>query len=375
VKEKPDEGVLRTIARIPDGDIAALLFAWWSSGAPWIHVGEWQIWSSTSGAALASALRQGKWPLPFGVGPYDDPIYLRRRGGEVEIHVASNPDDTAPRSFRRLGDFVDAMIADRLDSLRSGDGWPLPNEVGAYFDSGAMGPVALGALERHVRFVAFGKGEAKSEAEAWLETHTRKPFDPAGLPMSFVECDDIPEMHPPAEVDALLKAGGHVRYEKHGDRWLAVTKKGIRFLRKGKRRTASTSSSLRLGAGLAVSGDVAMLGSNNEVVRVDLESGKKERVLSRPFGEVAGVASTPDTKALVLVPRTEDYTCETLEVLDLQGEVLGSIALPPEQRFLRGLVPLVGSLVAVAARDVTIVDVEKREVVGFHPREASELRV
>lgn len=379
-KQAPDD-VLHAILRLPNDALAALLHAWWTSGRPWIQCGAWQVWTGTQATWLTEALAEGKSKLPFGTGPWDDPVTVRcKKNGDLEIRIESNPDDAAPRSFTSLGHFADSMVEEALRTMidRGDEEWPPPPEVQGWFDHGGASKFALEALRAYAAHVIERAEDeaARAAAQAWLDDNAPPKPVVVETARSFVKGGALVFAEPPAEVDALLRAGGHDHYRKIGERWFSVHAKGIRFAVKGKRKTTALKSGpTKAGPALAVVGDVALVGGRCEVLRVDLTTGKKSTILTRPYGDVDGISPTADGARLVIAPEGEDYTTPALELLDLEGELERTIALPPGVRFLRGLVPLWDQVLLVQCSEAPlVVDVAAGSVLAKFERGAKEAR-
>ncbi len=379
-KQPADPALLRAIGALPSDDLAAVLDAWARAGQPWIQIGVWEIYRSTSGKDLVAALLAGKKRLPFGTGDYDDPIAVRFPRGELQIKIESNPDDTAPRTFHSLDSFVDAVVIDAIDKLEPGSDkpWPPSEEITKWLEAAKPSEYVQKALANHARLVVMWKGvsdEAREAAQAWLDAHESKRLDPATLPMTFKTCQPKPVTEPPEATVKLLTAGGHLRFQRAGDRWIALSNKGIRFEVKGKRKTAGlTSGPAQLGPAVAVQGDVALVGGRCEVLRVDLATGKKSTIFQRMYGDVHAVAPIADADRLVVAARGEEFACTHLEVLDIEGKVLSRITMPPGVKLVRGLLPLSDALVLLASSGaVHIVDVAAKKVVALFDRTAKSV--
>ena len=378
-KQPTDPALLEAISALVDGDLAAVLDAWARAGQAWIRIGVWEIWQGTSGKDLVAALLAGEKRLPFGTGDYHDPIAVRFPRGELQIKVESNPDDTKPRTFHSLDSFVDTMVVDAIGHLRpESEPWPPPEEITKWLEHGKPAQYVKDALANHARLVLLWKGvpeEARAGAQAWLDEHIAKKLDPASLPMQFQPATAAAVSEPPEAEKALLLAGGHLRFQKAGARWIAISNKGIRFELTSKRKTAGLSSGVpQMGSSCAVVGDVALVGGRCEVLRVDLTTGKKSLVFKRAYGDVAAVTPSPAGDQLVVAPSGEDFSCTHLEFLDLEGKTLGKMKLPPDVKLVRGLLPLNNALVLLASSGaVHIVDVAAKKVVALFDRTAKSI--
>jgi len=359
------------IRALPDPDIVAVLHAWYTAGMPWILLGDWDLWTTTYGAQLEAALREGRSVLPFGHGAYNDPINLRFPRGRLEIGIDSNPDDTRPRKFSSLESFTDAMVVDALKALEAP--WPLPVWLLTWVEAGGVSGVAELALAEHTQRVAKSGGAHGEEAAAWLAEH-RPPTTGSGEPsMTFEPCE-APVAFPdaPAEVHALLNAGGHKHY-LHGARWVAVSNRGIRFADdKGKRRVASLSWVEGSGPAVVLLGEVALVAGKYEAMRVTLPTGKKDKLFERPFGELGHLCPIPAGTAFVAVPTTDDSVARCVRVYDLSGQPQRDIPTP-NMRFVNEAIPLWGALVAfVHTSGVVVVDVAQASVVALHDQGIAE---
>jgi len=112
-----------------------------------------------------------------------------------------------------------------------------------------------------------------------------------------------------------------------------------------------------------------------EALRVDLKTGKKETIFTRPFGDVDAVSPTADAKHLVVAHRTADHETPALEVFDLEGQAIRTVALPAGIKFLRGLLPLNGDWIFVWCSDKPLViDVDTGALVAIFERGAREVQ-
>lgn len=379
-KHEPEPEVIAAIRKISDVDLAAVIHTWYAAGMPWIQLGPWELYARTSGAQLVQALRAGSAELPLGSGAYDDPITARFPRGRLEIGIDTNPDDARPRKFSTLDGFVDTMVEDGLAALEETAAWPLPDWLVSFFDAGGVGGSARDALEAHVRRVVANGGAGRDEAAAWLAKHGTPPPDTSQVSLTFAPCEaPVAYPSPPPEVDALLRAGGHVHYRcTRGGTWISVTTKGIRFAdAKGKRKTADLRLvSGRGGPSVVLPDDATVLvGGRLAVVRVALATGKKETLFERTSREIAGVCATPSGREIVEAEAEAEFATRRLHVHDLAGERLRDIAIP-EVRFVDGLFPVWDDLVVVLhQKGALVVDVAKAAVVGIHGSGVKEARV
>lgn len=177
VAKPVDASLMAALRRIPDPDLAAVLFAWARAGQLLLRVGAWELYAPTTGRLLVEALTSGAKRIPFGSGEHDDPITARfTKTGKLRIDVESHQDDRAPRRFTKLDPFFDAMVVDAITHLRPGSEtpWPPPSEVQWWVEHGEPGEEVLRALAAHARLVTLWKGvpsELVRAAAAWLEDH------------------------------------------------------------------------------------------------------------------------------------------------------------------------------------------------------------